>query len=81
MQRVEIPQTEPTTTKEEWTKYSVNSVECEKNAIYQTIVDNKFYNQTVIIEKKHHSSSHEESGSIFRLLTSDNSKNISVGHR
>ncbi len=78
MLRFDVSETEPTTTKEEWTKYSVNGVECEKNAIYQTIVDHKFYDGTIKIEKKHHSSSHQESGSIFRLLTSDNSENISA---
>ncbi|MEO8400291.1 MAG: hypothetical protein ABI597_00660 [Gammaproteobacteria bacterium] len=46
--------------REEWTKYFVNGIECEQSAIYQTILDNKFYNGEVSLDKKYHFDLREE---------------------
>lgn len=44
---------------EEWTKYYVNGLECDKEDIYQTILNKSFYNGPVTLDKKYHYS-HEE---------------------
>ena len=46
--------------REEWTKYFVNGIECERNAIYQTILDKKFYTGAINLEKKYHFKLQEE---------------------
>jgi len=57
MQRIEK---HPEPVREEWTKYFVNDIECKRNDIHQTILDNKFYNGTVKLSKKYHFKLHEE---------------------
>jgi len=47
-------------TKEEWTKYFVNDIECKRDAIYQTILDHKFHNGNVELGKKYHYKLHKE---------------------
>ncbi|ARB92132.1 hypothetical protein [Legionella longbeachae] len=37
-----------------WTKYFVNDIECERDAIYQTILENKLYDSTITLIKKYH---------------------------
>ncbi|STX55780.1 Uncharacterised protein [Legionella beliardensis] len=44
----------------EWTKYFVNGVECERDAIYQTILNNKFYKGKVNLDRKYHFELHEK---------------------
>ncbi len=46
--------------KEEWTKYSVNGIECKRNAIYQTILDNKFYTGKINLHREYHFNLHEK---------------------
>jgi len=40
--------------REEWTKYFVNGIECKRDTIYKTILDNKLHNSEITIEKKYH---------------------------
>lgn len=44
----------------ECTKYFVNGIECEPGAIYQIILDHKFYTGAVNLNKKCHFERHEE---------------------
>lgn len=46
--------------KEEWVKYFVNDIECKRDAIYQTILANKFYTGKITLSKKYHFLSHED---------------------
>ncbi|KTD11901.1 hypothetical protein Lgra_1359 [Legionella gratiana] len=52
------PGTEPL--RDKWTKYFVNDIECEREAIYQTILDNKFYTDSIALAKKYHFELHEK---------------------
>lgn len=44
---------------EEWTKYFVNGLECKRDAIYETIIDNIFYTGKINLSKKYHFKHHE----------------------
>lgn len=64
--------------REESIIYMVNGIECERNSIYKTIMDNKFYNGDVKIEKKFRFKFHNETGNFFNLRTMDESANVSA---
>lgn len=38
--------------KKEWIKYYVNDIECDRESIYQTILENKLYQKTINLHKK-----------------------------
>src|SRR5262245_29420043 len=46
--------------REESTKYSVNGIECKRDDIYQTILNNKFYTGKINLHKKYHFKIHEK---------------------
>ena len=45
---------------EKWIKYYVNGEECDRHAIYQTILDNKFYTGEITLDKKYHFELHQK---------------------
>jgi len=66
---------------EKWTKYYVNDIECERDAIYKTIIDNEFYNGKVNISKKYHFKSHEEKIIEEKEVTKRGETTITHTHR
>jgi hypothetical protein len=62
---------------EEWTKYFVNGYECDKEDIYQTILDNTLYNGPVTLDKKYHFNRCEESITEERGFFSHTSRHVS----
>lgn len=62
----------------EWVKYSVNGMECERADIHKTICDNKFYSGKVNIAKKHHLEIHEKRANGSSDQTSNYNANFSL---
>lgn len=58
-------------TRDEWSKYSVNGIECERDAIYQTIMDHHFYTGKVELNKKYHFQLNEEKSKSESTTTQD----------
>ncbi|KTD54641.1 hypothetical protein Lsai_3463 [Legionella sainthelensi] len=69
-----------------WTKYFVNDIECERDAIYQTILNRELYAGRIILSKKYHFESYEQNrvertewGYLeYKTTTSNHSENLSA---